>query len=109
MTTTVEGIGPQLERARLGTDPRGVLVFEYLPDDLQRLEDQRAFADYDVHRPRGFERPAVDCERTLLAHLGYQLPDEFVTSFGTEPAVCATADGRNSKHRRRYSNHDHRT
>lgn len=36
--TTITGIGPQLDRAAAGTDPRGILVFAYLPDDLQRAE-----------------------------------------------------------------------
>ena len=35
MTTAIEGVGPQLERAAAGTDPRGILTFEYLPPDLQ--------------------------------------------------------------------------
>ena len=30
MTTTVEGIGPQLERASHGPDPQRLVVFEYL-------------------------------------------------------------------------------
>ena len=41
MTTTpteIPGVGPQLERAQRGDDPRGILTFEYLPDDLQRQE-----------------------------------------------------------------------
>jgi len=79
MTTPPDTIGPQLDRAAAGTDPRGWLVFHWLPSDLQRLEDSRAFADYDMHKPRGFERPATDTERALLAHLGYQLPDELIT------------------------------
>ena len=29
--TTIPGVGPQLARAAAGTDPRGWLVFEYLP------------------------------------------------------------------------------
>ena len=74
-----EGIGPQMKRAREGTDPRGVLVFHWLPSDLQAAEDSTAVADRDVMRPRGFERPATDTERILLAHLGYELPAELKT------------------------------
>jgi len=77
--TTDTTIGPQMDRAAQGTDPRGWLVFHWLPDDLQRAEDSTAVNDRDQMRPRGFERPATDTERTLLAHLGYQLPDELVT------------------------------
>ena len=79
--TAVPGVGPQLERAAAGTDPRGVLVFEHLPDDLQALEDGRQLADRDRLQwyPRGF-RPATDTERALLAHLGHTLPDELRTS-----------------------------
>ena len=43
-------IGPQLARAAEGTDPRGILVFESLPDDLQKAEDSTAAADVDRHR-----------------------------------------------------------
>jgi hypothetical protein len=79
MTPTNDTIGPQMQRASEGTDPRGWLVFHWLPDDLQRLEDSCAVADRDAMRPRGFERPATDTERILLQHLGYQLPDNLVT------------------------------
>jgi hypothetical protein len=72
-------IGPQMQRASEGTDPRGILVFHWLPDDLQAAEDSTAVADRDVMRPRGFERPATDAERILLSHLGYKIPDELVT------------------------------
>jgi hypothetical protein len=79
MTTTNNTIGPQMQRASEGTDPRGILVFHWLPDDLQRAEDSTAVTDRDAMRPRGFQRPATDTERALLAHLGYTLPDELVT------------------------------
>jgi hypothetical protein len=75
-------IGPQLDRAAAGTDPRGILVFHWLPDDLQRLEDSTAAADKERSnfRARGFERPATDCERQLLEYLGYgPLPDDLRT------------------------------
>lgn len=77
--TTIPGVGPQLERAAAGTDPRGILTFAYLPDELQRLEDSRADADRAVLKPRGFERDATATERALLEHLGYVLPAELTT------------------------------
>lgn len=81
-------------------DPRGWLVFHGLPDDLQRAEDSTQHADY--FRAQGtrtfpltfdrtarvwyIERPATDAERTLLQHLGYELPDVLKTrvDFATE-------------------------
>jgi hypothetical protein len=45
-----DSIGPQLARAADGADPRGILVFEYLPDHLQKAEDSTAAADVDRHR-----------------------------------------------------------
>jgi hypothetical protein len=81
--TTIPGVGPQLQRAAAGLDPRGVCTFEYLPDDLQRAEDSTNFADHDrrILKPRGFTRPATDTERALLEHLGYgPLPEELLTS-----------------------------
>jgi hypothetical protein len=79
MTPTNDTIGPQMQRASEGTDPRGWLVFHWLPDDLQRAEDSTAVCDRDQMRPRGFERPATDTERQLLAHLGFELPAELTT------------------------------
>ena len=92
-------IGPQ----RVG-DRRGWLLFEYLPDDLQRSEDATQARDFSLReasigrtlRAQGVRgayeydafhghsvwavyRPATDAERTLLAHLGYELPDELET------------------------------
>lgn len=103
--TTIESIGPQLDRAAAGTDPRGWLVFAWLPSDLQRLEDQRAFADYDEHRPRGFDREATPTERLLLTHLGYVLPDELLTVVRYRSAAAATDDGPPSRIRR-FQHHD---
>ena len=78
--TTIPGVGPQLDRAAAGTDPRGILVSHWLPYDLQRLEDSRADADRAVLKPRGFERDATATERALLEHLGYgPLPTELTT------------------------------
>lgn len=43
-------VGPQLRRAADGTDPRGVLVFESLPADLQAAEDSTQAADFSRSR-----------------------------------------------------------
>ncbi|BCO36850.1 hypothetical protein BMW24_018290 [Mycobacterium heckeshornense] len=70
-------------------DPRGWLVFTHLPADLQRAEDATLFHDLamfarkaryntDTCR-REMTRPATDAERTLLQHLGFQLPDDLTT------------------------------
>jgi hypothetical protein len=90
---TIENMPAQQARAASGDDPRGWLVFDGpLPNDLARQEDSRAFADYDMHKPRGFERPAVDCERALLAHLGFTVPDDLVTvvRYRTRGVRCRT-------------------
>ncbi len=66
-------IGAQLPQP----DPRGILVFEHLPTDLQRAEDSRLDADRTHHhqtRTPSWNRPATDTERTLLTHLGYTMP-----------------------------------
>ncbi|MDX1883050.1 hypothetical protein [Mycolicibacterium sp. 120270] len=87
-----ETIGPH--RA---DDPRGLLLFEWLPDDLQRHEDatqahdfsrgiggpdvRRAFEFDPFHGRRvwAFYRTATPTERLLLEHLGYELPAELET------------------------------
>ena len=89
--TPIEGVGPQLERAAAGTDPRGILTFEYLPPDLQRAEDSTAVADRDRARlvnPRGHTRPASNAEIALLSHLGYQVPDELETVVSWPSRAC---------------------
>ncbi|MBS1693179.1 MAG: hypothetical protein JST91_13270 [Actinobacteria bacterium] len=43
----IPGVGPQLERAAAGTDPRGPLVFEFLPPEMQLAEDSTLAADRD--------------------------------------------------------------
>lgn len=78
MTTfTTDGIGAQIP------DPyRGWLCFTALPDDLQRAEDTTlAHDNQQESRSPGqcFDRPATDAERTLLAYLGFDLPDELTT------------------------------
>jgi hypothetical protein len=84
--TTPNTIGPQKPQP----DPRGILVFDWLPADLQNAEDSRQAADYewingDHHYalPRGnflWRRAATSAERVLLQHLGYQLPDVLWTN-----------------------------
>jgi hypothetical protein len=69
-------IGAQLPQP----DPRGWLTFESLPDDLQRAEDSTAAADFDHRRfGRVIQRPATAAERTLLEHLGYEVPTPLTT------------------------------
>jgi hypothetical protein len=89
--TTIEGVGPQLERAAAGTDPRGWLVFEYLPTDLQRQEDSTAVADRDQARllnPRGHVRDATAAEKQLLAHLGHDVPAGLETTVSWPSKAC---------------------
>ncbi|KGI70247.1 hypothetical protein MJO55_25715 [Mycolicibacterium rufum] len=97
----IPGVGPQLERAAEGTDPRGWLVFEYLPADLQRLEDQRAQLDRELYSHMSTPwkrdgvslwtlrstRSATDTERALLEHLGYEPPDDLDTVVDFTPGV----------------------
>ncbi|AYE95715.1 hypothetical protein C0J29_13780 [Mycobacterium paragordonae] len=70
------GIGVQIP------DPyRGWLVFDHLPDELQRAEDATLAHDNQDERnaARCYSRPATETERTLLAHLGWNLPDDLTT------------------------------
>ncbi|MGB3521942.1 MAG: hypothetical protein WBA50_10740 [Mycobacterium sp.] len=85
-------IGNQLPQP----DPRGWLVFDHLPSDLQNREDATLCADHQrwqdslrgadwlggaaaIPRP-SWMRPATPTERLLLAHLGYDdLPDDLTT------------------------------
>ncbi|MGV0873492.1 hypothetical protein [Mycolicibacterium sp. XJ879] len=76
--TAPNNIGPQHIKAAQGKDPRGILVFEWLPPDLQNAEDSTLAADSErlreINANRGaaltyFLRPATAAERTLLAHL----------------------------------------
>ncbi|MCZ0732215.1 hypothetical protein [Mycolicibacterium iranicum] len=74
-------------------DRRGWLVFEHLPDDLQNAEDttqahdftwrgNQLLREYDPargHVVRFFNRPATLAERTLLTHLGHELPETLYT------------------------------
>jgi hypothetical protein len=72
-----ETIGPQRV-----DDVRGWLVFDQLPDELQRAEDatlgndhERIVGEFGV----SFARVATDTERELLDHLGYTVPDILLT------------------------------
>ena len=63
-------------------DPRGLLAMNNLPAELQRLEDGTAMADRERSRtrnPRGHTREATETERVLLAHLGFELPEQLTT------------------------------
>jgi hypothetical protein len=78
----LERIDPQLARAADGTDPRGILVFEWLSDDLQNAEDSTTDADFRNRHWRSSVvriRPSTTTERTLLAHLGFDAPDDLET------------------------------
>ena len=81
---TITGVGPQLAQP----DPRGWLVFGWLPENLQKAEDATQFADYERFRERAsgdalgrgaFHRAATSTERQLLQHLGYELPEHVHT------------------------------
>ncbi|MCV7010357.1 hypothetical protein [Mycobacterium gordonae] len=71
------GIGAQIP------DPyRGWLCFTALPDELQQAEDATLAHDNQLEsRSPGqcFDRAATDAERTLLAHSGFDLPDDLLT------------------------------
>lgn len=75
---TTDAIGNQLAQP----DPRGWLVFDHLPSDLQNAEDGRQYADiekaHELHWA-SWSRNATDAERVLLAHLGYTLPPTLFT------------------------------
>ena len=65
-------------------DVRGWLAINGLPPEYQRSEDSTTWADRERAANRwqrkGFQRPATDTERALLAWLGHgPLPDELVT------------------------------
>lgn len=63
-------------------DPRGPLVFDSLPPEIQRAEQQTQFADYERRHWRASlpeERPATSAERLLLEHLGYTVPNDLTT------------------------------
>ena len=89
--TTSDTIGPQLARAAQGSDPRGWLVFESLPDRLQAQEDSTAVADRDkarLFKPRGHTRSATSAEVELLTHLGYQVPPGLETVVSWPSRAC---------------------
>jgi hypothetical protein len=79
-------IGNQLPQP----DPRGWLAFDApLPDALQRAEDSTQAADFDHRRfGRKILRPATAAERTLLQHLGYELPEHLTTAVSFKSTSC---------------------
>lgn len=87
----IPGVGAQLPQP----DPRGWLVFEVLPADLQSAEDARTMADYEHAHDTGrgrFVRAATVTERALLEHLGHVLPESLNTrvEYLTEGIRCRT-------------------
>ena len=96
MTSTIPGVGPQLDRAAAGTDPLGILAFHWLPTELQNAEDSTQAADREQflirRRGRGYERDATPTERLLLEHLGYTLPENLTTlvKYRTKGVRCRT-------------------
>ncbi len=101
MSTTIAGVGPQLDRAAAGDDPRGWLVFEYLPDDLQRAEDSTAVNDRDrarLFKPRGTpgrpQRPRSNC--WVISGMTVPDPTSKRSSRG-QAGHAVGADGQHSK------------
>ena len=88
--TSPDAIGPQHSAAAAGEDPRGWLVFSWLPSDLQSAEDSRAVADaqYRKWHPRKFTRLATAAEVTLLQHLGHTVPDGLLTEVAYVTKGC---------------------
>lgn len=65
---------PRLRKRDGSPDARGVLTFAApLPEPWQSSEDATLASDRELSRGA---RPATKTERTLLAALGYDLPDE---------------------------------
>ena len=82
---------PTARKAAAGTDPRGILTFEYLPDDLQRAEDSTLVDDRDkarLFKPRGHTRPATSAELELLRHLGFTVDDSLETTVSWPSRAC---------------------
>lgn len=78
MTTPATEIGPQHPQP----DPRGWLVFDSLPADLQNAEDSTQAADKErwLGAFTSFTRHATATERVLLEHLGHTLPEVLHTT-----------------------------
>lgn len=69
--------------AHQSDDRRGLLVFDGLPTDLGKAEDDtlnadhaRAMSGFSAAR---FDRPATPVEKRLLQHLGHAVPEELTT------------------------------
>lgn len=98
-------VGPQHARSANGTDPRGVLVFDWLSAELQRAEDSTLDNDKAQRHWRASvyrDRPATETEQLLLTAVGYTVPAELTTrvqwlSNGvrrrTWPQIPATMEG----------------
>ena len=78
----IDGVGPQKRQP----DPRGVLVFDWLPYEIQASEDATQCADFgrldQQHGQFGsawFRRSSTPAERALLRHLGFEVPDNLKT------------------------------
>lgn len=91
------GLCPECSGPNIPNHPGGWLYFKHkMTCPLLVLEDTRAFADYQglgfppyvpsrapsVEDNPGRQRPVTLTERTLLAALGYELPDDAVTVVG---------------------------
>ena len=102
--TTIPGMPAQLARAQAGDDPRGWLVFDApLPEPWQLAEDSTAVADRDrcwLTNPRPYDRPATTAEIQLLQHLGYEVPDDLMTTVCGHPRPSDAAAGLHWKIRR---------
>lgn len=60
--------------------PHGLLALRHTNECTVRArEDGTVLLDHDLARGRRIVRPSTTTERTLLAHLGYTLPDELPT------------------------------
>jgi hypothetical protein len=71
--------------ANIPGDPRGWLMFDWLPEDLRNAEDATLAADQErIWEGKGmfdsFTRAATTTERALLESLDYVLPDELTTT-----------------------------
>ena len=76
---TIPGVGPQLPQP----DPRGWLVFAFLPDDVAAQEDSTQAADFERGLDRywrAFDREVTAAEKQLLVHIGHPVTSGVLTS-----------------------------
>ncbi len=74
---------PQCGGEHMPGHPGGLLYWRHeMTCPLLAKEDSRALADSTLAHARGwpFDRPVTDTERVLLSALGYELPDDAVTT-----------------------------